>query len=112
MTSAVEKKYPGSWGESAHCGQFSAIITGIKSIYWDFPSGPVVKNSPANAGDTGSIPGQGIKILYVAWHGQIKKNKKESSCQRKEQRFSPWSEKIPHAAGQPSWSATTTKSAL
>ena len=26
---------------------------------WDFPSGAVVKNSPANAGDTGSSPGPG-----------------------------------------------------
>ena len=25
----------------------------------DFPDGPVVKNSPANAGDTGLIPGLG-----------------------------------------------------
>ena len=25
----------------------------------DFPGGPVVKNLPANAGDTGSIPGLG-----------------------------------------------------
>ena len=25
----------------------------------DFPGGPVVKNSPANAGDTGSTPGLG-----------------------------------------------------
>ena len=25
----------------------------------DFPGGPVVKNMPSNAGDTGSIPGQG-----------------------------------------------------
>ena len=25
----------------------------------DFPGGPVDKNSPANAGDTGSIPGLG-----------------------------------------------------
>ena len=24
---------------------------------WDFPDGPGVKNLPANAGDTGSIPG-------------------------------------------------------
>ena len=28
----------------------------------DFPGGPVVKNLPCNARDTGSIPGQGIKI--------------------------------------------------
>ena len=26
---------------------------------WDFPGGAVVKNPPANAGDTGSIPGPG-----------------------------------------------------
>ena len=32
--------------------------------YWsgDFPSGPVVKNPPCNAGDMGSIPGWGTKI--------------------------------------------------
>ena len=26
---------------------------------WDFPGGAVVKNPPANAGDTGSSPGPG-----------------------------------------------------
>ena len=26
---------------------------------WDFPGGAVVENPPANAGDTGSIPGPG-----------------------------------------------------
>ena len=31
----------------------------VKSNAWDFPGGPVVKNPPANAGDTGSIPGLG-----------------------------------------------------
>ena len=29
-------------------------------MLWDFPSGPIVKNSPANAGDMGLIPGLGI----------------------------------------------------
>ena len=28
-------------------------------VFWDFPGGTVVKNPPANAGDTGSIPGPG-----------------------------------------------------
>ena len=28
----------------------------------DFPGGPVVKNLPYNAGNTGSIPGQGTEI--------------------------------------------------
>ena len=28
-----------------------------KKHFWDFPGGPVLKNTPANAGDTGLIPG-------------------------------------------------------
>ena len=31
----------------------------IKNLSGDFPDGPVVKNPPANAGDTGSSPGPG-----------------------------------------------------
>ena len=31
----------------------------IKRIKLDFPGGAVVKNPPANAGDTGSSPGPG-----------------------------------------------------
>ena len=34
-----------------------------------FPGGPVVKNPPSNAGDVGSIPGQGTKISHAA--GQL-----------------------------------------
>ena len=30
-----------------------------------FPGGPVIKNPPSNAGDTGSIPGQRTNIPYV-----------------------------------------------
>ena len=30
-----------------------------KNGCWDFPDGAVVKNPPANAGDTGSSPGLG-----------------------------------------------------
>ena len=32
---------------------------GSKTQPWDFPGGTVVKNLPANAGDTGSIPSLG-----------------------------------------------------
>ena len=35
----------------------------------DFPGGPVVKNPPSNAGDLGSIPGRGTKILHAV--GQL-----------------------------------------
>ena len=31
----------------------------------DFPGGPVVKKLPSNAGDVGSIPGQGTKIPHA-----------------------------------------------
>ena len=34
----------------------------IKLHERDFPSGPVVKNPPCNAGDTGLIPGWGTKV--------------------------------------------------
>ena len=33
-----------------------------KELLWDFPGGPVVKNLPSNAGNTGLIPGWGTKI--------------------------------------------------
>ena len=32
--------------------------------FGDFPGGPVVKNLPANAGDTGSIPGPETHIPF------------------------------------------------
>ena len=35
----------------------------------DFPGGPVVKNPLSNAGDLGSIPGQGTKIPHAV--GQL-----------------------------------------
>ena len=41
------------------------IRIAFKSSSGDFPSGPVVKNSPCNAGDSGSIPGWGTKILHA-----------------------------------------------
>ena len=38
---------------------FSYIYALYVSVLWDFPGGSVVKNPPANSGDTGSIPGSG-----------------------------------------------------
>ena len=35
----------------------------------DLPGGPVVRNPPSNAGDTGSIPGGGTKIPHAS--GQL-----------------------------------------
>ena len=36
-----------------------------KTLWRDFPEGPVVKTSPSNAGGAGSIPGQGDKIPHA-----------------------------------------------
>jgi len=35
------------------------IQKNYKALPWDFPDGPGIKNPPANAGDTCSIPGLG-----------------------------------------------------
>ena len=41
-------------------------------LLWGFPGGSVVKNPPANAGDTGLIPGQGIFLeRETATHSSI-----------------------------------------
>ena len=40
-----------------------------KRLLRDFPGGPMVKNPPFNAGDVGSIPGQGTKIPHAT--GQL-----------------------------------------
>ena len=37
----------------------SRAVSSVKKILQDFPGGPVVKNPPASARDTGSIPGLG-----------------------------------------------------
>ena len=41
--------------------------SGSSKINWrDFPGGPVVENPPSNAGDEGSILGQGTKIPHAS----------------------------------------------
>ena len=45
-----------------------ATITKIREIQ-DFPGGPGVKKPPANAGDVGSIPGQGAETPHAS--GQL-----------------------------------------
>ena len=46
----------------------------------DFPSIPVVKNPPCNAGDAGSIPGQEAKILYAVEQLSLHGTTKEPMC--------------------------------
>ena len=40
-------------------------LVSLRQLTWDFPYGPVVKNLPANAEDTGLIPGLGIS--HMPW---------------------------------------------
>ena len=42
-------------------------------ILGDFPGGPVVKNLPSNAGDTGSVSGQGTKIPHASLYNPPQK---------------------------------------
>ena len=46
---------------------FPSVIDSLflEFIWRDFPSGPAVKNPPANAGYVGSIPGLGTKIPHM-----------------------------------------------
>ena len=41
------------------------IKFGLKHHFGDCPGGPVAKNLSCNAGDAGSIPGQGMKIPHA-----------------------------------------------
>ena len=42
-----------------HLDKILLLICFLKICAWDFPGGPVVKNAPANAADSGLIPGLG-----------------------------------------------------
>ena len=50
------------WGMS----DYGVSFPKYKIQFRDFPGGPVVKNLPSNAGDKGSIPGQGTKIPHAS----------------------------------------------
>ena len=58
-----------------------------------FPGGSVVKNSPANAGDTGSIPGLGKSPGEGAWQPTPVFFPGESYGQRSLVGYSPWGRK-------------------
>ena len=47
-----------------------------KLWFLDFPSGPVVKSLPPNAGSVGSILGQGTKVPHAVEYGLTLKKKK------------------------------------
>ena len=108
----------GERGTLAHCWQeFKLVQSKWRTIWqyqnyksWDFSDGPVVKNPPCNAGDTGSIPGQGTKIPHAMGHLSLPATTTELTLFNQSSRaanyrvHAPWSphtttreEKNPHA---------------
>ena len=49
----------------------------------DLLGGPVVKNSPCNAGDMNSIPGQGTKVSHAATKSQCSQIHKKKKKKKK-----------------------------
>ena len=51
-----------------------------KIISRDFPGGPVIKNLPSSAGDTGLIPGRGTKSPYAVGQPSLCTAAREVGC--------------------------------
>ena len=74
-----------------------------QSDFRDFPGGPVVVNPPSNAGDSGSIPGQGIKIPQTGEQLGSHAATTEptgSRCREPLERSLQAARKIPHTAAR------------
>ena len=52
-------EYMGGWGRREFTLGTYFEVAYLKVYYGGFPGGAVVRNPPANAGDTGSSPGSG-----------------------------------------------------
>ena len=64
------------------------VLTNVCHV--DFPGGSVVKNLPANAGDTGLIPGSGRFPWRRKWNPTPVFLPGESHGQRRLAGYSPW----------------------
>ena len=61
------------------------IATVIKTRWsWDFPGGPVVKNPPSKAGNTGSIPARGTKIPHATGQLSTSAVTKDPACRNED----------------------------
>ena len=67
-------------------GSFHAPVWSRRSVNncRDFPGGPVVKNLPSNAGDTGSIPARGTKISHATQQLSPRTTTTEPECHHKD----------------------------
>ena len=62
----------------------------IKRRNMDFPGGPVVKNLPCNARDTGSIPGPGRSLMLLSNKARLPQLMSLSPRALESQLLSPW----------------------
>ena len=53
-----------------------------KELWRDFPSGPVVKTLPSNAGGMDLVPGQGIKVPHPTGCNQKLKSKQNTNIEK------------------------------
>ena len=51
--------------------KYICLLVLKKTQFWDFPDGPVLKNSPSNMGNVGLIPGQGTINKIPCDSGQL-----------------------------------------
>ena len=54
----------------------------LKTPYRDFPGGPMIKNSPYNAGDAGLIPDQGTKTPHAMGQLSLCASTREPACRK------------------------------
>ena len=80
----------------------SALQVCLKNPFerlWESPGSPVVKDPPANSGDTGSIPGWGTKIPHTA--------EQLTPCAATTEAWKPQQEKPPQREAQ-AWQLEST----
>ena len=71
------------WVRTGNANSKGGVRTAVSNkVVKDFPGSPVVETSRSqckgqDAGGTGSVPGQGTKILHAAHHGKEKKTNQQ-----------------------------------
>ena len=105
--------WPQSWVQLGGSARYS-LGSHTKKVLTDFPRGPVVKNPPSNAGDAGSIPGQGTKIPHAMGQLSPQATIREPACHNYRAHtlwswHAPQLERSPHAETRSPSAATKTQ---
>ena len=70
----------GNWNEEDCRARRKVWGALLKYCFGGFLGFPMVKSLPCSAGDTGSIPDRGIKILHVAGQLSLRSATAEPAC--------------------------------